>query len=188
MDFFVVRNRRIRQALGLVGIIVCLPQKSGGLILAYHRRETRCMRYWASGWCMLSFLVIQIYRWSLYSVSIRSTFSRTADGRLRHCGFLSLISRTVEAWRSGTTLRSRGESSSKDSIHSADLGREILQMSVWWQLENQGLRFDTTLERACVRPPQGRAAPFCWHPGLEDWGLYLPWVVAKTKFELIDIE
>lgn len=34
MEFFVVRNRRIRQALGLVGIIVCLPQKSGGLILA----------------------------------------------------------------------------------------------------------------------------------------------------------
>jgi hypothetical protein len=34
MDLFVVRNRRIRQGLGLVGIIVCLPQKSGGLSLA----------------------------------------------------------------------------------------------------------------------------------------------------------
>jgi hypothetical protein len=59
-------------------------------------------------------------------------------------------------------------------------------MCVWWQLEYQGLRFDTTLERACVLHKEG-LRHFVDIRALKSKDYIFHGWLRKPSFELIDI-
>lgn len=60
-------------------------------------------------------------------------------------------------------------------------------MSVWWQLEYQGLRFDTTMERACaLHKEELRHFVDIWDLKNKNY-IFHGWL-QKPSFKLIDIE